>query len=89
MKNSIEKKILNEKNLIHFIKNKDPKKKLVQCHGVFDLLHIGHINYLKEAKSKGSILIVTITADKFTSIDEGKTWGKTPGPFIFERKYID
>ena len=72
MKNSIEKKILNEKNLIHFIKNKDPKKKLVQCHGVFDLLHIGHINYLKEAKSKGSILIVTITADKYVNKGIGR-----------------
>ena len=72
MKNLIEKKILNEKNLIHFIKNKDPKKILVQCHGVFDLLHIGHIKYLKEAKSKGSILIVTITADKYVNKGIGR-----------------
>ena len=42
-------------------------KKIVHCHGVFDLLHIGHIWYLKEAKSHGDILIVTITPDKYVN----------------------
>ena len=34
------------------------------CHGVFDLLHIGHIKHFKDAK-KGDILVVTLTGDKF------------------------
>src|SRR3989338_169401 len=38
-------------------------KKIIQCHGVFDLLHIGHIKHFEEAKSFGDILVVTITAD--------------------------
>ncbi|MDC1125947.1 adenylyltransferase/cytidyltransferase family protein [Candidatus Pelagibacter sp.] len=35
------------------------------CHGVFDLIHLGHINHFKEAKKKCDILVVSITADKF------------------------
>jgi len=40
-------------------------KKIVHCHGVFDLLHLGHIRYLKEARSFGDILVVTITSDMY------------------------
>ena len=40
-------------------------KKIVLCHGVFDLVHPGHIDYFKAAKSLGEVLVVTITADKF------------------------
>ena len=42
-------------------------KKVVLCHGVFDLLHIGHINHFKEAKNLGDILIVTVTQDKYVN----------------------
>ena len=42
-------------------------KKIVHCHGVFDLLHIGHIKYFQEAKSFGDILIVTITPDRYVN----------------------
>ena len=44
---------------------REQKKKIVLCHGVFDLVHPGHIDYFKAAKSLGDILIVTITADTF------------------------
>ena len=44
---------------------KSKGKKIVHCHGVFDLLHIGHIKHFEEAKSFGDILVVTITPDKF------------------------
>jgi len=40
-------------------------KKIVQCHGVFDLVHLGHIRHFKRAKKEGDILIVTITKDKY------------------------
>ena len=42
-------------------------KKVVLCHGVFDLLHIGHINHFKEAKKLGDILVATVTQDKFVN----------------------
>jgi rfaE bifunctional protein kinase chain/domain/rfaE bifunctional protein nucleotidyltransferase chain/domain len=38
-------------------------KKIVHCHGVFDLLHIGHIRHLESAKKFGDILVVTLTPD--------------------------
>ena len=31
-------------------------KKIVLCHGVFDLLHIGHIKHFEEAKNFGDTL---------------------------------
>jgi len=46
---------------------KSQGKKIILCHGVFDLLHIGHIKYFEEAKSMGSILIVTVTPDRFVN----------------------
>ena len=36
----------------------------VLCHGTFDLLHIGHVKYFKEAASLGP-LTVTLTGDKY------------------------
>ena len=42
-------------------------KKVVHCHGVFDLLHVGHIRHFKQAKKFGDILIVTITPDKYVN----------------------
>ncbi len=42
-------------------------KRIVQCHGVFDLLHIGHIRHFEEAKKWGDLLIVTLTQDKYVN----------------------
>ncbi|MBI3320388.1 MAG: adenylyltransferase/cytidyltransferase family protein [Candidatus Omnitrophica bacterium] len=46
---------------------KSEGKKIVLCHGVFDLLHIGHIRYLDQAKRLGSVLVVTVTPDQFVN----------------------
>ena len=40
---------------------------VVHCHGVFDLLHIGHIRYLQAARQLGDVLVVTVTADQFVN----------------------
>ena len=50
-------------------KLKKQKNKIVLSHGVFDLLHIGHIKHFENAKKLGDKLIVSITKDKF--IDKG------------------
>ena len=42
-------------------------KKIVHCHGVFDLLHIGHIRHFEQAKTLGDVLIVTITPDRYVN----------------------
>ncbi len=46
--------------------------KIVQCHGCFDLLHIGHIRHFTEAKSKGDILVVTVTPDIYVNKGPGR-----------------
>lgn len=58
------KKIIKEINLSG-LKKKFKNKKIVLCHGAFDILHLGHINQFKNAKKLGDILIVSITEDKF------------------------
>jgi rfaE bifunctional protein kinase chain/domain/rfaE bifunctional protein nucleotidyltransferase chain/domain len=42
-------------------------KRIVHSHGVFDLLHIGHIKHLQAAQKQGDILVVTITPDRFVN----------------------
>jgi len=38
--------------------------KVIMCHGVFDVVHPGHVRHLAYAKSKASTLVVSITRDK-------------------------
>ena len=40
-------------------------KKIVLCHGAFDLVHMGHVLHFEEAASLGDVLVVTLTADKY------------------------
>jgi rfaE bifunctional protein kinase chain/domain/rfaE bifunctional protein nucleotidyltransferase chain/domain len=42
-------------------------RRIVHCHGVFDLLHVGHLRYFQEAKALGDVLVVTLTTDKFVN----------------------
>ena len=61
------KKIHSIENLKKLLKNIKQIKKIVLCHGVFDLLHIGHIRHFNEAKNLGDILIVTVTPDQYVN----------------------
>jgi rfaE bifunctional protein nucleotidyltransferase chain/domain len=47
-------------------------KRVVLCHGVFDLLHPGHIRHLHAAKHEGDILVVTVTPDRFVRKGPGR-----------------
>jgi len=65
-----ENKILELKKLLIKINLlKKQKKRIVLCHGVFDILHIGHIKHFESAKKNGDILVVTLTKDRF--VDKG------------------
>lgn len=44
-------------------------RKVVQCHGCFDLVHPGHVRHLRFAKAQGEILLVSISGD--SSINKG------------------
>lgn len=45
---------------------------VVQCHGVFDLLHPGHIRHFQEAKKQGDTLVVSLTPDRFVNKGPGR-----------------
>ena len=49
-------------------------KTVVLCHGVFDLLHYGHIEHLEEAKAQGDILVVSVTAAKYVNKGPGRPY---------------
>lgn len=60
------KKILTYNNLEEKIKLLKKKgEKIAHCHGVFDVVHIGHIKHFLKAKKSCDILIVTVTSDKY------------------------
>ena len=42
-------------------------KRFILCHGVFDLLHIGHIRHFEQAREFGDVLVVTLTPDRFVN----------------------
>ncbi len=47
-------------------------KKIVLSHGVFDLLHPGHIRHFEAAKKKGDVLVVTLTPDEYVNRGPGR-----------------
>ncbi len=69
----IYRKIMSLEELKHTIAaHKKNRKKIVHCHGVFDLIHPGHIRHLAAAKKEGDILVVTVTADPFVRKGPGR-----------------
>jgi rfaE bifunctional protein nucleotidyltransferase chain/domain len=66
-------KIKNLSELELIISNlKKDNKKIVHCHGVFDLVHLGHIRHFTLAKKEGDILVVTLTKDKYVKRGPGR-----------------
>ncbi len=55
--------IVNIEELVEILK-KEKNKTIVFTNGCFDILHIGHVDYLKKAKKLGDILIVGINSDE-------------------------
>lgn len=67
-----DRKIVLLDDLETILKAENSNKKVVHCHGVFDLMHPGHIKHLKVAKSFGDILVVTVTPDEFVNKGPGR-----------------
>jgi rfaE bifunctional protein kinase chain/domain/rfaE bifunctional protein nucleotidyltransferase chain/domain len=65
-------KIFTLSKLKKIINNKLKNKKIGLCHGVFDLLHLGHIKHFEEAKKNCDILIVSVTQNKFIKKGPGR-----------------
>ncbi len=53
-------------------KYESKNKKIVLCHGTFDLIHVGHIKHFASAKKYADILVVSITSDKFVLKGPGR-----------------
>ena len=53
-------------------KEKTQGKRIVLANGCFDLLHVGHIRYLKEAKNRGGILVLALNSDSSIRRLKGK-----------------
>jgi rfaE bifunctional protein nucleotidyltransferase chain/domain len=73
MQKLLSKKIINKDDFYNTLQEiKKNNNKIVLCHGVFDLLHFGHINYFREAKKLGDTVIVSLTSDKFVLKGPGR-----------------
>lgn len=57
-------KIKTPEELREIIKARPRKKKVIMCHGVFDVVHPGHVRHLIYAKNKADILVASVTADR-------------------------
>ncbi|MDE7001426.1 MAG: adenylyltransferase/cytidyltransferase family protein, partial [Lachnospiraceae bacterium] len=53
---------------------KNQKKTIALCHGVFDLLHAGHIIHLEQAKKMADVLVVSVTAAKYVRKGPGRPY---------------
>jgi len=51
----------------------DPNKPIVLVGGCFDLLHIGHITFLEEAKKQGDTLVVLLESDAAITAEKGES----------------
>jgi len=67
-------RVINDSNLGSLVESyKKENKKIVFTNGCFDLLHIGHVTYLEEAKKLGDVLIVGINTDASVRVLKGPT----------------
>ena len=56
-------KIKTAEEVAQLIGEHPRKRKAIMCHGVFDVVHPGHLRHLLYAKSKADVLIASLTAD--------------------------
>ncbi len=67
-------KIVNKEEIINIVKNlKKENKKTVFTNGCFDILHVGHVRYLKASKKCGDVLIVGVNSDSSVRNLKGPT----------------
>lgn len=57
-------KIHNREKLVEIVRHAQSQgKKVVTTNGCFDVLHVGHVRYLQEARKLGDMLIVAVNSD--------------------------
>ena len=63
-KGQVDRKIKTVEQLCAIIGPRPRRKKVIMCHGTFDVVHPGHVRHLLYAKTKGDILVASLTADE-------------------------
>src|ERR1700730_14015303 len=56
-------KIKSAEEVSRLVGDRPRQRKVIMCHGVFDVVHPGHLRHLLYAKSKADILVASLTAD--------------------------
>src|ERR1700733_8956174 len=62
-RNIVGHKVKTAQQIASLVGSPPRQKKVIMCHGTFDIVHPGHVRHLLYAKSKGDILIASLTAD--------------------------
>ena len=60
----VSRKIKTVEELCAIIGPRPREKSVIMCHGTFDIVHPGHIRHLLYAKTKGDVLVASLTADE-------------------------
>jgi len=82
----VKDKIVNREQLHReLVRLRTEGKKIVFTNGCFDILHVGHARYLKEAKETGDILVLALNSDSSVKAIKG---GKRPLIPEEERAYM-
>ena len=66
--------LLTREEAIEFVaRNRAAGRRIVFTNGVFDILHPGHVRYLRDARALGDVLIVGVNSDR-----SARAQGKAP-----------
>lgn len=60
----VSQKIVTKEQLAAIVGQRPRDKKVIICHGTFDVVHPGHVRHLLYAKSKADILVASLTCDQ-------------------------
>ncbi len=69
---STAEKILPRAELAALLESERPER-LVLANGLFDIVHVGHVRYLEDARSRGDRLVVALNTDESCRILKGPT----------------
>ena len=74
-------KILNQEDLTSEVRHRqDAGERGVFTNGCFDLLHLGHVRYLQEARALGDFLILALNSDEGVRLLKGSGRPLVPAP---------
>ena len=60
----VEHKVKSVEELSAILGRRPRDRKVIMCHGTFDVVHPGHVRHLLYAKDKADVLIASLTADE-------------------------